>query len=119
MSDDDETKLLFMGIETKNKFVDNNEENYEVEGELDLEGELISALEELRKYKKKNKSLREQLLEYEGKQKSREKEVSITIEESEQIFIELKTQLQESKIIQEVISKQLNENQLDCEKLEA
>jgi hypothetical protein len=30
----------------------------------------------------------------------------------------LKTQLQEAKIIEKVISKQLNENQLDCEKLE-
>jgi hypothetical protein len=31
----------------------------------------------------------------------------------------LKTQLQEAKIIEEVISKQLNEKQQDCEKLEA
>jgi hypothetical protein len=62
-----------MGIETQNNVVDDNEEKYEVEGQVDLEGELISSLEELRKYKKKNKSLREQLLEYEEKQKSREK----------------------------------------------
>jgi hypothetical protein len=119
MSEDDETKLLFMGIETQNNVVDDNEENSEVEGEVYLEGELISALEELRKYKKKNKSLREQLLEHEEKQKSREKEVLITIKESEQIIIDLKTQLQEAKRIEEVISKQLNEKQLDCEKLEA
>jgi hypothetical protein len=61
MSENDETKLLFMGIESQNKIADDIEENSEVEGELDLEGELISALEELRKYKNKNKSLREQL----------------------------------------------------------
>jgi hypothetical protein len=108
MSEDDETNFLFMGIETQNKAIDDNEENFEVEGEVDLEGELISALEELRKYKKRNKSLREQLLEYEGKQKSKEREVSITIKESKQVVIELKTQLQEAKIIEEVISKQLN-----------
>jgi hypothetical protein len=61
-----------MGMESQNKVVDDNKENYEVEGELDLEGELISALEELRKYKRKSKSLKEQLLEYEGK-KNQEK----------------------------------------------
>ena len=70
-----------MGIKTQNNIVDDNEEKSEVEGEVDLEGEITSALEELRKYKKKNKSLREQLLEHEEKQKSREKEVLITIKE--------------------------------------
>jgi hypothetical protein len=56
-----------MGIETQNNVVDDDEENYEVEGEVDLEGELISSLEELRKYKNKNNSLREQFLEHEEK----------------------------------------------------
>jgi hypothetical protein len=50
-----------MGIKPPNE----DEGNFEVEGEVDIEEELISSLEELRKYKKKNKSLREQLLEYE------------------------------------------------------
>jgi hypothetical protein len=49
--------FLFMGIEIQNKVVDDNEENSEVEGEVDLEGELISSLEELRKYKKRNMSV--------------------------------------------------------------
>jgi hypothetical protein len=54
------------------------------------------------------------------KNKNKEKkEVSTTIKESKQIIINLKTQLQESKIIEEVISKQLNEKQLDCETIEA
>jgi hypothetical protein len=81
MSEDDETSLLFMGMKSQNKVVDDNE-NSKVEGEVGLEGELINALEELRKYKRKSKSLKEQLLEYKGKQKSREKEVSKTIKES-------------------------------------
>jgi hypothetical protein len=42
-----------MGIETQSNAADDNEENSEVEGEADLEGELISAIKELRKYKKK------------------------------------------------------------------
>jgi hypothetical protein len=37
MSEDDETNFLFMVIETQNNVADDNEENYEVEGELDLE----------------------------------------------------------------------------------
>ena len=45
MSENDETKLLFMGIKTQNNVVDDNEENSEVEGELYLEGKLISSLE--------------------------------------------------------------------------
>jgi hypothetical protein len=116
MSEDDE-ELLFMGM--KNNDVDNNEANYEDEGEVNLEEELISALEELRKYKKKNKSLREQLSEYEEAQKSREREVSKTIKETGKVINDLKTQLQEAKIIEEVILKQLNDREQDCENLEA
>jgi hypothetical protein len=69
MSEDDGIDFLFMVIETQNTATNDNEENSKVEGEVNLEEELISALEELRKYKKKNKSLKEQLVEYEGKQK--------------------------------------------------
>ena len=59
-SDDEETKILFMGIETQAP-----EDESNVEGEVDLKAELISALEKLRKSKKKNKQLRTQLSEYE------------------------------------------------------
>lgn len=59
MSEDDDTKVLFMGIDTQTDTIeDNNYENEEdpkIEGEVDLEGELISALEELRKSRRKNK----------------------------------------------------------------
>ena len=44
-SEDEEAEVLFMGIE--NKFA-----KEEVEGVVDLEAELASALEELMKYKK-------------------------------------------------------------------
>jgi hypothetical protein len=61
-----------MGIEkhdnpTKNSFV--MDEESEEEGELDLEAELLSGLEELKQYKKKTKSLKGQLLEFEEEQK--------------------------------------------------
>ena len=81
--EEDRYEHLFMGIETQNNHTKNNfeieEENYEVEGEVDLEAELISSLDELRKYKMKNKLLRGQLLEFEQAQQTREKEVSKTI----------------------------------------
>ena len=47
-SGDEETKILFMGIETQDGESDE-------EGEVDLKAELISALEELEKCRKKNK----------------------------------------------------------------
>jgi hypothetical protein len=36
--------------------------NYEEEGEVDLEAELISALSDLKRERKKNKSLKEELI---------------------------------------------------------
>jgi hypothetical protein len=80
---------------------------------------LLSALEELRQYKKKTKSLKGQLLEFEEAHKSREREISKSVKENEQIIIDLKTQLQESKRIEEILTEQLNEKQQDCEKREA
>ena len=58
-SDSDLEKVLFMAIDTK-EILDNHEGSEE-EGEVDLEGELISALEELDKERKKNKLLKKEL----------------------------------------------------------
>jgi len=110
-----------MGIKTQDnpsKITFEIEENFEVEGEVDLVAELISALDELRKYKNKNKLLRGQLLEFEEAQQLRKNEVSKTIKESEQIIIDLKTQLQEARRNEEVLNKQLNEKQQDCKNIE-
>ena len=46
-SDNELEKVLFMAIDTKE--ITNDHEGPEEEGEVDLEGELISALEELNK----------------------------------------------------------------------
>jgi hypothetical protein len=59
MSEDDETELKFMGIETQTNNTKENNRNYQVEVQVYLEEEIISALEEMRKYKWKNKSLKE------------------------------------------------------------
>ena len=69
-----------------------SEDDSDVEGEVDLKVELISALEELRKSRMKNKSLKEKL--------SKDKE-------SSQIIIDLKNQLQETKRIEEDLVLQL------------
>ena len=101
-----------MGIETQDNHSKNSfeiEEKFEVEEEVYLEVEQISSLDELRNYKKKNKLLRGQLLEFEEAQQLRENEFSKTIKELEKIIIDLKTQLQEQKINEEVLNKQLNE----------
>ena len=70
----------------------------EYEEEVNLEEEFIHAIKELRKSEKQNKLLRKQLLEFEETIKSREKEVSKIISDSEQLIIELNNQLQETKI---------------------
>jgi deoxyribodipyrimidine photolyase len=75
-------------------------------------------LDELKKYKNKNKLLRGQLLEFELAQQTREKEISKTIKESENIISILKYELQEEKRIEEVILKQLTDREQVCKKLE-
>ena len=49
-SEFEETEFLFMGIDTQ---ASNSESD--VEGEVDLRGELVSALEEIEKCRKKNR----------------------------------------------------------------
>lgn len=88
------------------------EDESNVEGEVDLKAELISSLEELRKSKKKNKQLRPQLSKYEEEQKSRN-------EESRQIIVDLKIQLQEAKKIEEGLELQLKERIQDSKSPEA
>ena len=56
--------------------------------------------------------------EYEEAQNSREREVSKTIKETRQVINDLRTQLQEAKIIEEFILKQLNDSEQDYENLE-
>jgi hypothetical protein len=80
---------------------------------------LLSSLEDLKQYKKKTKSLKGQLLEFEEAQKSREIEISKSVKENKQIIIDLKTRLQEAKRIEDLLIEQLNKKQQDCEKREA
>ena len=58
-----------MGIETQT-----SNDVSDVEGEVDLEAELISALEEIEKCRRMKKYLKEQLSKYKEEQKSKEEE---------------------------------------------
>jgi hypothetical protein len=64
--DDNSEYVLFMAINdqyelSNNKYI--NHEDSDEEGEVNLEGELICALQELKKPRMKNASLKEQLRE--------------------------------------------------------
>jgi hypothetical protein len=118
MNEDEDSKLVFVGMNTHNNNID-NEENSESEGEVDLEEELISAMEELRNYKKKYKLLRAQLQEIEESHQSREIDASRTIKELEQIISDLMSQLLEAKIIEELNLKQINDREQVCKNIEA
>jgi hypothetical protein len=98
----DSERVLFMEVE------DDSEE----EGEVDLREELISALEELRKERKKNKSLKEELKMKEGSQNSNSEEI-------EQMITSLKIQIEEDKRIEEILRSQLEEKEKMIGSLEA
>ena len=57
-NDSEPEKILFMEINSNE--VLNSDEEYESEGEVDLEVELISALKDLKKARKENKVLKEE-----------------------------------------------------------
>jgi hypothetical protein len=93
-SDSDSKRALFMEVE------DDSEE----EGEVDLRAEIIIALEEIRKERKKNKSLKEELKMKEGYPNSNSEEI-------EEMITSLKIQIEEEKIIEEVLRIQLEEKE--------
>jgi hypothetical protein len=57
-SDSDSRRVLFMALETQEETIENNEGDYEEEGEVNLEEELMSFLSALRIAKEKNNSLK-------------------------------------------------------------
>ena len=56
-SDSDSRRVLFMAFEEN---IENTEDNFEEEGEVNLEEELISALCDLKKERNENKQLKEE-----------------------------------------------------------
>ncbi|XP_059064651.1 uncharacterized protein LOC131856752 [Cryptomeria japonica] len=84
----------------------------EVEAEVDLEGELVSALEELEKIRK----------EYKNSKNVAAQEQDIFnkyIQESEKIIANLKAQVDDAKIINEVIKSDFDAKKSRCKELES
>lgn len=91
-----------MAIDTKE--ITNDHDESEEEGEVDLEAKLISALEELHKERKKNRLLKKELI------RIREDIQDSTIsKEVKQAYLDLKVQLEEAKVIEDSLRKQLEE----------
>jgi hypothetical protein len=112
ISEDEDSELLFMGMKMQDDKHSKNEE------EGNFEEEILNVIEELGQTKKQNKVLRRELLEINGATKSREREVSKTLKESEHTINDLKSQLLEANKTEENILKQLSDKKQACEKLE-
>jgi hypothetical protein len=93
-----------MEVEDSDK--EDTEEEYE-EAEVDYREELLSAIEVIRREKKKNKKLQEELDKKEDNQ------------ELEQMIMKLKVQIEEDKIIEEALKEQLEERDRIIGNLEA
>jgi hypothetical protein len=98
---------LLMALE-QHKYDQEKKDTKECEVVVDMEGELISALEEISRLKKKNRLRKEQLQIYKEKYN----------EISEEIVI-LKIQLEEDKRREEILMNQIKEKENICDKLEA
>lgn len=82
-----------MGMERHNDVTEEEDENYEdeenskIDGEVDLEGELINDLKELRKLRNKNQPLKEKMQEYEEEDRNPKEKISNNIKNSENILL--------------------------------
>jgi hypothetical protein len=89
--------------EDKEMMDSEEEEKTKTDGEVDLEEELICALSEIKKLRKKNLKQKKQLRKYEEKDTNSKTKMSQSLEELENIIISLKNQLEEARRIEEVV----------------
>jgi hypothetical protein len=111
VSDSETERVLFMAVEDSDK--EDSEVEYEEaeeeieEAEVDYREELMSAIEVIRREKRKNKKLQAELDKKEDTQ------------ELEQMITNLKVQIEEDKRIEEALKEQLEERDRIIENLEA
>jgi hypothetical protein len=74
---------------------------------VDLEGELIRALEEIARLRSKNKKKKQLLIQFERDNKGLDEDFSL-----------LKVELEEAKKIEDILKQQLSEKKTRCEALE-
>jgi hypothetical protein len=109
VSDSETERVLFMAVEDSDKDkeeYEDIEEEYE-EAKVDYREELLCAIEVIRREKKKNKKLQEELDKKEDTW------------ELEQMITNLKVQIEEDKRIEEALKEQLEERDRSLKNLEA
>jgi predicted nucleic acid-binding Zn-ribbon protein len=77
-----------------------------------MEGELMSALDELRRYKTRYRQLKSFIVEQKEKHEQKEKE-------TEKLMSNLKNQILEANRMEESLEKSLKEKQITCERMES
>jgi hypothetical protein len=95
--------ILMAKEDYDNKIIGSDEEEVVV----DMEGELISALEEIDRLRIKNRKQRQLLIQFEKDSK-----------EPDEDLVLLKVELEEAKKIEEILKQQLSEKKARCEALE-
>jgi hypothetical protein len=104
--EDKENDFMLMAKEdydNKSTCIDDNDEEVVV----DLEGELISALEEIDRLKTKNRKQKQLLTQFEKDSKKLDEDFAL-----------LKVELEEAKKIEDILKQQLSEKKVRCEALE-
>jgi hypothetical protein len=104
-SDSESRRVLFLELETQEETTENNEGYYEEEGEVNLEEELISSVSNLKRVRKKNKSLKEGL----SKLKEGFQNLGKKTKEAKKTIIDLRIHLEEAKVVEETLMRQLEE----------
>jgi hypothetical protein len=104
--DDKTNDFVLMAKEDHDNKITGNIDNEE-EAVVDLEGELISALEEIDRLRFKNRKLKQVLTQFEKDSKEPDEDLSL-----------LKVELEEAKKIEDILKQQLSERKLRCEALE-
>jgi hypothetical protein len=110
-SNDDE--VLFLGIEESKEIEEiKHEKESEDEEKVNMEEEILNALDELIKYTTRYRQLKICVVEQKEKHEHKEKEM-------EKLMTNLKKQILEANRIEESLEKSLKEKQITCERMEA
>jgi hypothetical protein len=104
--EDKENDFMLMAKEDYDNKITGSDENDE-EVVVDLEGELISALEEIDRLRTKNRKKKQLLTQFEKDNKKPDEDFAL-----------LKVELEEAKKIEDILKQQLSEKKVRCEALE-
>jgi len=104
--EDKANDFMLMAKEDYDNKITSSDDNYE-ESLVDLEGELISALEEIDRLRTKNRKQKQLLTQFEKDSKKPDED-----------FVLLKVELEEAKKIEDILKQQLSEKKVRCEALE-